>query len=346
MMSRRTTALLLAAGLLLAACGDSTPEPTEVALMTHDSFLVSDGVLEAFTDETGITVTVLKSGDTGTMVNQAILTKDNPIADVVYGIDNTFLSRAVAEGLFAPYEASGIDRVPADLRVTGDPVTPIDFGDVCLNTDIAGLAAIDVTAPSGLRDLTDPAYRGLLVAENPSTSSPGLAFLLATIEAFGVEGDYTWQDYWADLVANDVRITPGWEEAYNLEFSGGSGTGTRPIVVSYASSPPAEVFYGELDEAPTGVVTEGCFRQVEYAGVLAGTEKEDAARRLVDFMLSSTFQEDIPLNMFVFPANQDATLPDVFVEHTTFPADPLTMSPERIDANRERWIDEWAAIVR
>ena len=345
-MRLRLIAVILAGVVFTAGCTGATPDSSEVALLTHDSFLVSEGLLEAFTEETGITVTVLRSGDAGTMVNQAILTKDNPIADVLYGIDNTFLSRAMSEGLFVPYSAAGIEAVPAGLRVEDDPVTPIDFADVCINTDIAGLDGIGVAPPTSLRDLTDPAYRGLFVVQDPSTSSPGLAFLLATIDTFGEEGDYTWQRYWADLVSNDVLITRGWEQAYNLEFSGGSGTGTRPLVVSYASSPPVQVFFGELDEAPTGVVTAGCFRQVEYAGVLAGSGNEDAARQLVDFLLSVRFQEDIPLNMFVFPANQDAGLPDVFVEHTTLPSDPVTMSSDRIDANRERWIDEWAQIVR
>ena len=345
MPARRLLVVLVAAALLAAACND-TAESTEVALLTHDSFVVSEGVLEAFTEETGITVTVLRSGDAGTMVNQAILTKDNPIADVLYGIDNTFLSRAIAEGLFLPYQAAGIDAVPAALRVDDDSVTPIDFGDVCVNTDIAGLKGIDLAAPASLRDLADPAYEGKLVVQDPSTSSPGLAFLLATIDTFGEEGDYTWQDYWADLVANDVLITRGWEEAYNLEFSGGSGTGTRPLVVSYASSPPVEVLFGELDEAPTGVVADGCFRQIEYAGVLAGSGNEEAGRLLVDYLLSLRFQEDIPLNMFVFPANQEAALPAVFVDHTTFPTDPVTMPPDRIDAYREQWIDDWAQIVR
>ena len=345
-MRPRLIAVILAGVVFTAGCTGATPDSSEVALLTHDSFLVSEGLLEAFTEETGITVTVLRSGDAGTMVNQAILTKDNPIADVLYGIDNTFLSRAMSEGLFVPYSAAGIEAVSAGLRVEDDPVTPIDFADVCINTDIAGLDGIGVAPPTSLRDLTDPAYRGLFVVQDPSTSSPGLAFLLATIDTFGEEGDYTWQRYWADLVANDVLITRGWEQAYNLEFSGGSGTGTRPLVVSYASSPPVEVFFGELDEAPTGVVTAGCFRQVEYAGILAGSGNDDAARQLVDFLLSVRFQEDIPLNMFVFPANQDAGLPDVFVEHTTLPSDPVTMSSDRIDANRERWIDEWAQIVR
>ena len=342
-MSKLLT-LLAAVAVLASACSDAGP--SEVVLITHDSFAISDEVLTEFTEDTGIAVTVLRAGDGGSMVNRAILTKDNPIADVLYGIDNTFLSRALAEDLFIPYRSPQLEFVPEALHEPQDRVTPIDFGDVCLNTDLPGLITLGVAPPATLRDLTDPAYAGLLVVQDPSTSTPGLAFLLSTIETFGEEGDYTWRDFWADLVTNDVRITSGWEEAYNLEFSGGSGQGTRPLVVSYASSPPVEVLFGELEEAPTGVVTDGCFRQIEYAGVLAGTEHEADARVLVDYLLSLRFQEDIPLNMFVFPANRDAALPDVFVEHTTLPDHPITMDPARIDANRERWIAEWAAIVR
>ncbi len=344
-MNPRTASAIAAVALVMAACS-SAPDTSEVVLMTHDSFLVSEEVLGEFTEDTGITVVLLQAGDAGAMVNRAILTKDHPLADVLYGVDNTFLSLALSEELFIPYRSTEIDHVPTELRDPEDRVTPIDFGDVCLNTDIAGLAALEIDPPATLRDLTESEYASLLVVEDPSTSSPGLAFLLATIDTFGEEGDYTWHDYWMDLVANDVRITPGWEAAYNLEFSGASGVGTRPIVVSYATSPSAEVFFGDLDEAPTGVVTAGCFRQIEYAGILAGTSNEQPARLLVDYLLSLRFQEDIPLNMFVFPANRDAALPSVFVEHATLPDSPVTMDPDRIDQNRDRWITEWAAIVR
>lgn len=330
--------------LTVAGCGsESAPE---VTLLAHDSFAVSEEVMADFTAETGITVNVVRAGDGGAMVNQAILTKDNPIADVLYGVDNTLLSRALSEDLFVPYRAAELRSVPVGLREPTHRVTPIDFGDVCLNTDTAGLEALGVQAPHELLDLVEPQYAGLLVVEDPSTSTPGLAFLLATIAAFGEEGEYTWQDYWKDLVENDVLITSGWEDAYYLEFSGGSSTGTRPIVVSYASSPPAEVYFNDLEEAPSGVVTEGCFRQIEYAGILAGTEHRSEAMALLDYMLSLRFQEDIPLNMFVFPANSDAELPAVFVENTVIPEHPATIPPSEIDANRERWIREWAAIVR
>lgn len=320
--------------------------PEEIVLLTHDSFAISDEVLAAFEEETGTRIAVLEGGDAGTMVNQAILTRDDPIADVLYGVDNTFLSRALDEGIFEPYQAAGIDRVDEHLLDATGTVTPIDFGDVCLNYDETFFAGGDLTPPRELLDLVDPAYRGLTVVEDPATSSPGLAFLLATVARFPEGSAYDWKAFWGDLAANDVLITSGWEEAYYGAFSGGSGGGDRPIVVSYASSPPAEVYFGELEEAPTGVVTDGCFRQIEYAGVLAGTRHPGVARALVDFMLSERFQEDIPLNMFVFPANGDAELPEVFVRFTEVPDAPVIMEPATIAANREAWIAEWTRIVR
>jgi len=202
--------------------------------------------------------------------------------------------------------------------------------------------------PSTLRDLADSRYAGTLVVEDPASSSPGLAFLLATIATFPEDADYDWHDFWADLAANDVLVTSGWEEAYYGSFSGGSGEGDRPLVVSYASSPPAEVYFADppLAEAPTGVITDGCFRQIEFAGILAGTDAPEAAGRLIDFLLSETFQEDIPLTMFVFPANEQADLPQVFIDYTTIPQSTAMIDIATIDANREEWIDQWTDILR
>ena len=341
--------------LVAAACTGRSPAPEatttparEIVLMTHDSFAASDEVLAAFEDETGARIAILEAGDAGTMLNQAILTKDDPIADVLYGIDNTFLGRGLAEGIFLPYESPLLADVDPTLLPTDvDPdhrVTPIDYGDVCINYDATFFTELD--PPATLEDLVEPAYRDLLVVEDPATSSPGLAFLLATIARFPEDSGYPWTRYWEELVANGVEIAPDWEQAYYGRFSGGSGEGDRPLVVSYASSPVAEAYFGELDEPPTGVVVDGCFRQVEYAGILRGTRREDLARRLVDFLLSPTFQEDIPLNMFVFPANTEAGLPEVFVEHAVIPGSPLGLDPELIDARREEWIRTWTEIVR
>ena len=334
------------AGTTAAAGPTTSGEPVTITLLTHDSFLLSEGTLEAFTAETGVTVELLTGGDAGVAVNQAIVTKDNPIADVLFGVDNTLLTRALDADLFLPYESPAVAAVPAQLRL--DPehrVTPIDYGDVCVNYDVAALATAGVDPPGTLDDLVDPAYRGMLVVQDPATSSPGLAFLLATIARYGDGG---WQDWWSQLEANDVLVTSGWEEAYNGAFTAASDTGDRPLVVSYASSPPAEVYFAETPptEAPTGSMTDGCFRQVEFAGILAGTEHEPEAQQLIDFMLSATFQEDIPLNMFVFPAVAGTPLPAVFVEHAAVVDEPLELPPGDIEANREAWIQEWTDLLR
>lgn len=350
---RTIVGILMALLLVVTACssdsgGDTPPEedvPETLVLLTHDSFALSDGTLEAFTDETGIAIEHLSGGDAGTMLNQAILTKDNPIADVIYGIDNTFISRAINNDILDAYTSPNLDDVePVLQNVSNGFATPIDFGDVCINYDIAALANAGVPPPETLDDLLDTTYTDMLVVEDPATSSPGLAFLLATIAAYPDGADYDWHDFWIDLFANGVAVASDWSEAYYTQFS--IAGGSRPLVVSYASSPVAEVIFGEVDEPPTGVMTEGCYRQIEYAGVLKGTSFPTAAGTLVDFLLSVEVQEDIPLNMFVYPTNVNAQLSDVFVEHTTFPPSPAVMEPTTIEENRERWIEEWTEIAR
>jgi len=345
-----TTTTTAGGAATIAPAGAPTTTVTlggEVVLMTHDSFAVSEGVLEEFTAQTGVKVRVLKSGDAGAMLNQAVLTKDHPLADVLYGVDNTFLSRALDAGIFEPYEPPGLASVPPEFQL--DPshrAAPIDYGDICVNYDKAAFTGL-TKPPATLRDLTEPEYRSRLVVENPATSSPGLAFVLATIAEFGETGDYTWRDYWADLVKNDVLVVGGWEDAYYSAFSGGSGKGDRPLVVSYATSPVAEVVYAEtpVTVAPTGIVAEGAFRQVEFAGVLAGAKNPEAARRFVDFLLSTRFQEDMPLQMFVYPANSEAAVPTEFATYAAVPERAAALDPAVIGANRDRWIEEWTSIV-
>jgi thiamine transport system substrate-binding protein len=344
-MEHRSTllAVLVVSVLALASCATSA-QPDQLVLITHDSFALSEGTLDQFTEDTGIDVVVQTAGDAGSMVNQAVLTKDNPLGDVMYGVDNTFLSRAVDEGVFVPHTASDIDDVPEALRVEGDVVTPIDFGDVCINYDVAALADLGLEPPASLTDLTDDAYADLLVVQDPATSSPGLAFLMATIDAFPEGSEYDWRDYWADLFDNGVSVAGDWTQAYSVEFTRAGGD--RPLVVSYASSPPFEVLFGELDTAPTGVMLDGCFRQIEYAGVLAGTEHPGPAGELVDFLLTTPVQEDIPLNMFVYPANSEADLPPVLIEYSVLPERPVQTDPSVIGAERERWIEEWTSLAR
>ncbi len=345
-MRRFITVILLTAIAVACAGKGADTGPVTITLMAHDSFAdaVTDETFAEFTAESGHLVEVLAAGDAGAMVNQAILTVDNPLADVMFGVDDTFLTRAVEAGIFEPFTSSGLGSVPDNLRASDDSVTPVDYGDVCLNYDKAAFSDL-LPPPSGLDDLIDPAYRGMLVVEDPTTSSPGLAFLLSTIALFGDDG---WQPYWIALEQNGALVAPGWTEAYYGEFSGGAGEGDRPLVVSYASSPPAEVIFSEtpLDEAPTGVITDGCYRQVEFAGILAGTPNPGPAGLLIDFMLSREFQETIPLTWFVFPASAEAALPPEFVEHTVIPTNPVQMDPMTIESNRQSWLELWSDIFR
>jgi thiamine transport system substrate-binding protein len=275
------------------------------------------------------------------MVNQALLTAGNPVADVLFGVDTTLLSRALAGDVFVPYVSPAIGLIP-EAFIVDDRVTPIDFGDVCLNYDRTAFG--ELPPPATLHDLADPRYAGMLVVEDPSISSPGLAFLLATVAEFGEEGEYTWKDYWTDLRANDVLVASDWGTAYYGHFSG-AGDGDRPVVVSYASSPGAELVFTDPPpaEPSTATLTSGCFRQVEYAGILRGTTRRGAAEELIDFLLTREFQEDVPGSMFVYPVRPDAALPVWLGEAPPPPA--ATVEPARIEANRERWLAEWTRLV-
>jgi thiamine transport system substrate-binding protein len=372
---RIVLALLVAVVALLAACSSpsdedakepaelgpaiSTPDRgtfppgTTVRLLAHDSWNVSEDVLQEFTDTTGIKVEVVLGGDAVAMVNQAILSAGNPQADVLYGIDDNLLTRAEAAQLFSPYEADGLDAVDDQLTAGLDgQVTPIDYGDVCVNYDRAWFEDEGLTLPQSFQDLADPSYKDLLVVQDPTTSSPGLSFLLASIAEVGGGADTgdsaPWRQWWQQLKANGVKVVDSWETAYYTEFSGSSGAGPRPLVVSYASSPPVEVSDPSIspDDAPTGVLTDTCYRQVEYAGVLRGAKNPDAAAALIDFLLSVPFQEDVPEQMYVFPVSTDAVLPSAWQKFVEPVDDPLQLDPADVAANQDRWLQQWSSLFR
>ncbi|MBN1537262.1 MAG: thiamine ABC transporter substrate-binding protein [Anaerolineales bacterium] len=340
--------------LLLTACTPQTPAapptsagPQTLTVMTHDSFAISETALQAFEEQNQAKVQFLKAGDTGTSLNKAILSKDNPLADVFYGVDNTFLSRALDEGIFQPYASPLLSNIPDEFKLDPDNfVSPVDYGDVCLNYDKAYFAEKGLTPPQSLDDLLKPEYKSLLVVENPATSSPGLAFLLTTLAVYGEDG---YIDFWQKLVENDVKVVNDWELAYYTEFSGSSGKGPRPIVVSYDSSPAYEVMYAETEvsEPPTAAVVADntCFRQIEFVGILKGAKNPHLAQKWEDFMLSQQFQQELPMQMFVFPVNTNAVLEDVFGNYLLLPTKTVFISPEDITARRQSWLEAWTEAV-
>jgi thiamine transport system substrate-binding protein len=358
MMRARKIALVastLATALALTGCSlagddtaadESSPQETgataggEVVLQTHGSFSLPDDLVAAWEEETGYELTVRSGGDAGVLASKISLTAGNPTGDAVYGIDNTFASRPVEAGALAPYEPSSAPPEEYDLDEGADVLTPVDTANVCVNVDTAWFEDKGQQPPAVLEDLTDPAYKGMFVVPAASSSSPGMAFFLATLAAFGDEG---WKDYWTDLLANDTKIVKGWEDAYFTDFTGGGNkSARRPIVVSYDSSPAFTVKGGRTT---TAALLDTCFRQVEYAGVLAGAKNPAGAEALIDWLVSDEVQAALPESMYVFPVSPSAELPEDWARFARQPETPYEVSAADIEANRDAWLTEWTDVT-
>ena len=332
--------------LIFIACSNSKNNVPIITIMTHDSFNISSKVIAIFEKKNNAKVKFLKSGDAGEALNKAILSKNNPMADIFYGVDNTFLSRAINENIFLPYNSQMLKNIDDKLKLDSENrLLPVDYGDVCINYDKKWFKHRNLKPPEKIEDLVKPEFKGLLVVQNPATSSPGLAFLLTSVAKFGENG---YLEFWKKLKKNDVFITSGWKEAYWGKFSGAS-KGDRPIVISYASSPAAEVYFSKekINKAPTGVVTENgsAFRQIEFAGILKGTKNIKLAQKFMDFLLSKDFQQDIFLQMFVFPSNKNVKFPEVFKNYVFITEKPAFLSSEIISQKRDKWIEQWTELI-
>jgi thiamine transport system substrate-binding protein len=345
-----TSCSLVGSGEDDGSAGGDGGKRERVVLVTHDSFVMSEELQREFEQESGYDLQIQASGDAGALTNKLVLTKDDPTGDAVFGIDNTFGSRAIEEGVLAPYDATLPDGaetyvLPGDDGAQGRELTPVDNGNVCVNVDTGWFVEKGLPEPTSLDDLADPAYADLFVTPGATTSSPGLAFLLATIAEYGDSkgGEGGWQDYWTRLMANGTQLTQGWSDAYEVDFTQGGGGGERPIVTSYDSSP---AFTLDDDGATTTkALLDTCFQQVEYAGVLAGAENPEGAQALVDFMVGRDFQQALPEAMYVFPVDSGAELPADWAQFAQRPTQPLTVDPAEIAANREQWLQEWTDIT-
>ena len=312
-----------------------------VVLVTHDSFSLPKKLVKQFEADTGYELELRSNGDAGSMTSQLVLNVDNPLGDVAFGVDNTFAGRALEAGVFAPYRGEWPAGVE-DFALPGDDegvLTPVDNGDVCVNVDTAWFDEQGLEPPQTLEDLTDPAYEDLFVTSGATTSSPGFAFLLATIAAYGED----WPAYWEDLLDNGAKVVPGWEDAYFVDFTAGGG-GARPIVLSYDSS-PAFTTTDDGSETTTAALLDTCFEQVEYVGVLAGAENPTGAQAVVDWMLTPEVQAALPDSMYVFPVVDGVELPEAWAEFAPRPEEPLAVDAAEIDENRDAWLTEWQDLV-
>jgi thiamine transport system substrate-binding protein len=346
----RLRALVICSVLALAATsctlvgdgddGDDTGA-AHVVLVTHESFVLPKKLITQFETDSGYDLVIRAAGDAGALTNKLVLTRDAPTGDVAFGVDNTFGSRAIDESVFVPYDAELPPGAQPDVLPGDDNrlLTPIDSGSVCVNVDDTWFAAHRVKPPRTLEDLTRPAYRDLFVLPGATTSSPGLAFLLATIAEYG-DG---WPDYWQRLMDNGAELTSGWSDAYEVDFTQGGGNGRRPIVLSYDSSPAFTV--DGHGGTTTSALLDTCFRQVEYAGVLNGAANPPGARAFVDFLLSKPVQEALPESMYVFPIDVTVGLPPDWSKFAKQPGDPYTVDPAEIAAHRDEWLREWSDVT-
>ncbi len=345
------TALMGAALLATSACSavssgsDSTASdgqvPDEVVLVTHESFALPDELVARFEEESGFELVTRAAGDSGTLSAKLSLTQGNPTGDVAFGIDNTFASRTLDEGVFAPNSPTLPEGAEAYALPEGaDRLTPVDVGHVCVNIDKTWFAERSLTPPASLEDLTKPAYQDLFVTPGAATSSPGMAFLLSTVAEYGDD----WPAYWERLLANGAQIVDGWSDAYYTGFTQGGEGGTRPIVLSYDSS-PAFTVSKDKSESTTVALLDTCFRSVEYVGVLAGAENPAGAEDLVDFLLSDEVQAALPESMYVFPVSSTVGLPEDWAAFAEQPTEPYVVDPAEISANRESWLTEWTDVT-
>ncbi len=344
---KRFSILLLVSLILLVSCAPKASTPQSLTVITHDSFAVSDNVIQAFEQANNVKITFVKGGDAGEMLNKAILSKDAPLADVLYGVDNTLLSEALEAGIYEPYASPALKNIPAEFQLdSSDRALPVDHGYVCVVYDKAYFSAHNLSAPQSLEDLIKPEYKGLLVMENPATSSPGLDFLFATIKHFG---DPNYLEYWKQLRANGLVVVDGWETAYYTNFSGSSGQGAQSLVVSYATDPAYDVMSAPtpIPDAPVAAVVgpDTCFHQIEFVGILKGTKQLALAQKFVDFMLSASFQADVPGQMAVYPVALNIPLPDAFTKFAPIPSQPAMLGADDISKNRDAWIQAWTNAV-
>lgn len=348
-------AVLAASTLLLAACGTSAEKPAETAkettqtetktggvvkVLAYDSLEFNDDLKVAFEKETGYTLELVQVGSGGELTNKLVLTKDNPEGDVAFGVDSISAYRAIKEGVFSEESVELSDAEKALMIADAPGLVAFDQSDVCINADPAWFKEKGLEVPASLDDLKDPKYKDLLVAMNPTSSSPGLAFFMATVAKY----EDGWKDYWVGLKDNGVKITKGWSDAFNTDFSAGEGKGDRPLMVSYGSS-PAWAVNEEVTESSIVSLPDTCFRQVEYVGVLKNAKNAAGGAAFVKFVQKASTQEVFVGENYVHPVNPEVKLPEALAKFGKLADKPFTLDAKTISENQAKWLEDWSDLM-
>ena len=336
--------LLSIAAAALLMCTGAFAQNT-LTVLTYDSFAVSSDLVEAFEAENNVKLQFIEAGSGGEVIARAVLTKDEPIADVIIGFDYSQFGKVFSNDILEAYESPELANIPEIYRLDAqNRALPFNFGEICINYDKKYFAENGLEIPTSLDDLLKPEYNGLLVTQDPSASNTGIGFLIATIEKYGEDG---FVDYWNGLIQNGLVIGNSWSSTYYTNFSAASGSGEQPMVVSYTTSPAAEFIYSETGDAPTDSLTSDgmCYRSIEFCGILKNSKNPELAQKFIDAFIGKEWQEDLPMQMFVYPVNELAELPEEFELYGKPAVNPVMPDPELVAEKHDEWVRIWAEEV-
>lgn len=322
-------------------------------ILTYDIAAFSDDMLTNFTEQTGFAVELVYTDDAGGILEIMLQTQGSPQVDLAVGLDNTYLQTALD---FCLLTVNNVDTSNVDPNVMalydGPKAVPFDQGHVCLNYDESVVDGENLTEPQTLWNLTESQWTDKTVFPSPLTSSPGRAFMVATIDYFenDLDPNTTAFDWWKAMADNGATFTSGWTEAYEIHYSGGYGAwvdghlGDAAMTVSYCHSPGVEAYYGGNWTSSTSLVLpRATFHQVEYGGLVNGGGNQEAANAFLTFLLSEDINRNMPENNLMQSVLNNATWPEEegYRYHTDLPTLNANITTERIGQEMDDWLMAW-----
>ena len=324
----------------------------KLTIVTYDVYGLTQEMLDNFENETGYEITMLKLDDSGSVLDHLLQHKNNQVADLAIGLDNTYLPVAEDHNVLWKHglELPNLSSQISESHLT-DFAAPFDHGYICLNYDKSVIDGENYTIPTSLWDLTSEEFNGKVAIPSPETSSPGRAFMSATTYYFDMDEDNTtdWTDWWKEMSANDVIITSGWSEAYEIHYSGGYGQwedghiGDAHFVVSYCHSPGVEAhFGGNYTISATLNLDNLAFHQIEYASIVEGANLA-AANAFIEYLLSEEINSEMPVQNYMYSILENSSLPEDtgYKYNSVIPDKPAIIDQQSIIDNMDEWLSMW-----
>ena len=349
---------------MAVGCATSTREPQTVRLLTHKEFQLPEEALEEFTEKTGIEVLVFLEEDATSMVNLLERSSNNPVADVVLGIDSLERRRVTEKRLVEPYRPIAIDRLDPSLVLQDAMLTPVSQLAACLNRSksryevqerrldrLPDQGSLPLQAPTEIDDMLERQHAETAVIPNPLSSRLGVYFLVALerLHPEDVEGVTPWPKLLDEMLRWGLEVAPSWEEAWFSRFQPSAGpesTETRSLTWGSSGMPSVSVrFIPELpEEVDVAVIDSGCIKVVNYAGIISNTPNRRDAGRLVDSFIEPLFQYGVPDRYGSRPARTDIVRTEAWrrfgVNVTAIPIDEWRIGPLW-----QQWLLTWKQVA-